>query len=201
MSRKKIFKIGLGALVFIIIIFAINVFITIDKVAEYSVGKPYSDLTFTEKIAAKIGGYKFDTRQELIDKGLIADENGYVKDMSNKSKEISFDISDITTKVNTIKVDETTDIRKIEITYTNNSIYTITGIDFTVKFDGTNETTTVTDVKDVTPNSTSKGDMLLPENCDGKKSQIIKYEIHCKDKQNNSYIIKYDVGTNTYKII
>lgn len=65
MRKEKKLKIGVGALILIIVIFAINVFITIDKVGEYSLSKPYEELTFTEKIASKLGGYNIKTRDEL----------------------------------------------------------------------------------------------------------------------------------------
>lgn len=60
MKNKFILKIILGGIVFISIIFIINVFKSIDRVGNYSISKPYEELTFTEKTAAKLCGYKFD---------------------------------------------------------------------------------------------------------------------------------------------
>ncbi|AQS10550.1 hypothetical protein CLOBY_26950 [Clostridium saccharobutylicum] len=70
-NKKKSIKIAIGILIVIAIIFGISVFRAIDRVGEYKVDKPYEDLTFTEKTAALLKGYKFDTRKELEDKGLI----------------------------------------------------------------------------------------------------------------------------------
>lgn len=74
MKKNTIIKIigGIGAT--IVILFSINVALKINKVGEYKLTKPYEELTFTEKLAAKVGGYHFDTKQELIDKGLILTE-------------------------------------------------------------------------------------------------------------------------------
>lgn len=65
MKKEVVFKIIIGAIVFISIIFAINVFKAIGKVGDYSVSKPYEELTFTEKIASKIAGYDIKTSAEL----------------------------------------------------------------------------------------------------------------------------------------
>lgn len=65
MKNKFILKIILGGIVFISIIFIINVFKSIDRIGNYSISKPYEELTFTEKIASKISGYDIKTIAEM----------------------------------------------------------------------------------------------------------------------------------------
>lgn len=84
MNKKKILKIGIGLLSLLMVVFTINIFMNVEKVGKYKVDKPYEELTVTEKIAAKVGGYHFDTKQELIGKGLI---------LSEEQKEVKFIIS------------------------------------------------------------------------------------------------------------
>ena len=114
MSRKKNIKIGVGIVVIIVLAFAINIFITIDKVGDYKVSKPYDELTFTEKIASKLGGYEFDTKKELEDKGLVyTEEKKEVKAII----EIFKDIPDLVSTKDSENIDEK--IKKCETVLTN----------------------------------------------------------------------------------
>lgn len=89
MKKNTLRKIVIGIIVTIIVIFSGNVVLKIDKVGSYKVTKPYEELTFTEKIAAKVGGYHFDTKQELIEKGLIlTEEQEEVKKIVEIFKEV-----------------------------------------------------------------------------------------------------------------
>ena len=71
-NKTRIIKVTIGSLVVILIIFGVSVFRAIDRVGNYKVDKPYEDLTFTEKTAALVKGYKFETRDKLESEGLIS---------------------------------------------------------------------------------------------------------------------------------
>lgn len=92
MKKKNIIKIGIGVIVLILVVFCISVSLTIDKVGNYKAIKPYEELTFTEKVAAKVGGYEFYTKKELEDKGIIFTEE---KKEAKKILEIFGDIPNL----------------------------------------------------------------------------------------------------------
>lgn len=88
-NKSKLIKISLGVLCAITIMFGISVYKAMDKVGKYTFDKPYEELTFTEKVAAKVKGYNFYTKKELEDKGFIlSDEKKEAKAISDIYKEI-----------------------------------------------------------------------------------------------------------------
>ena len=76
--KKKRVIIGTVAIILIVfIIFIISLAKSMKRVKSYTILNTYESLTFTEKIAYKLHGYeKAKTKQELIDSGLIRDDDG-----------------------------------------------------------------------------------------------------------------------------
>ncbi|WP_040328454.1 hypothetical protein [Clostridium ihumii] len=60
-----------GVVVVIALIFIIDMSITINKIGNFPVSKPYDEFTLNEKIASKLSGYEFFTKKELEEKGII----------------------------------------------------------------------------------------------------------------------------------
>lgn len=67
-------KIGIAIAIAFIICLVGNVLITIHRIGEYKENKPYEELTATEKLSSKLAGYKFKTKEELIEEGLLLTE-------------------------------------------------------------------------------------------------------------------------------
>lgn len=75
MNKKLLKKTVIGIIVLVIIIFGTNIVIAMNKVGGYKVNKFYEELTFSEKIAAKLKGVDFYTKEEQIEKGwILSDE-------------------------------------------------------------------------------------------------------------------------------
>ncbi|WP_346935019.1 hypothetical protein [Clostridium sp.] len=75
-----------------------------NKVGGYKVNKLYEELTFTEKIAAKLKGFNFYTKEEQIEKGWI------FSDEKKEAQEIIDIFSPIASYIGT-KDNEDTDIK------------------------------------------------------------------------------------------
>ncbi|MEW8994354.1 hypothetical protein [Clostridium sp.] len=71
MNKGLLKKTVIGIIIFVIVIFGINIAVAMNKVGSYKVNKHYEELTFTEKIAAKLKGWIFsdekEEAQEIID--------------------------------------------------------------------------------------------------------------------------------------
>lgn len=107
MNKKLLKKTVIGIIVLVIIIFGTNIVIAMNKVGGYKVDKLYEELTFSEKIAAKLKGFDFYTKEEQIEKGWI------FSDEKKEAQEIIDIFSPIATYIETKdnKDNEDTDIK------------------------------------------------------------------------------------------
>ncbi|GEM_PF-3594501 len=107
MNKKLLKKTVIGIIVLVIIIFGTNIVIAMNKVGGYKVNKLYEELTFSEKIAAKLKGVDFYTKEEQIEKGWI------LSDEKKEAQEIIYIFSPIASYLETKdnKDNEDTDIK------------------------------------------------------------------------------------------
>lgn len=68
---SNVLKCVIVIIVATLIMFSVVIFKAYRRIGKYPVTKAYDDLTFTEKIAAKISPYEFETKEQLIKEGLI----------------------------------------------------------------------------------------------------------------------------------
>ena len=104
MNNKLLKKTVMRIIIFVIVIFGINIVVAMNKVGGYKVNKLYEELTFTEKIAAKLKGFDFYTKEEQIEKGWI------FSDEKKEAQEIIDIFSPIASYMGT-KDNEDTDIK------------------------------------------------------------------------------------------
>ncbi len=89
--------------------------------------------------------------------------------------------------------------RYMEATYTNNSEYPITGINFTVLLKDKNETTYLTNHDTVLPGETSpKFDSFAPDSGKHEDIEILNVEIQA-EKDDETIWIEYDAKLKKYK--
>lgn len=90
MKKDKIVKIIVSVIGIVIIIFGINICIAAKRIDKYSCLTPLENLTFTERIAAKLNNSSFKSRELLKKDGLLMSDESIKKDNEknlNKTEE------------------------------------------------------------------------------------------------------------------